>query len=470
VQRDGSAVRVNVQLIRAATDDHLWAENYDRRLDDVLSVESDIAGSIATALAARIGPVEGAVLAAKPTTNAEAYELYLRALVLYRAGGDEPFDQGIAALEQAVALDPKFALAWALFARMESNSYFGSRDPAEREKAHHALDRARALAPDVAEVQLADAQFKHYVELDYEGARRELEALHARWPGNVDILQSLAFTARRLDRWQEALAYLKQAEALDPLSRDNLGNIAWTLNFAHRPVEAKAVIAQMREIWPDDSQLVQCEIQMLQNIGDLDGAEADIAVLPASAGMHGETVTLKRAQYAYRRRFAEGLAWFEALAASSRVQDWKPAQQATLALSLGDFRRWTGDMAGARQSYQEAADVLKNLGSDHEALTLSAIAYSALGDREATLRYAEQVTAWPLADDAVNSAFGKKGLAYAFARLGDRDAAVAALERILKEPSDMTAAVLRLDPDFDALRNGDPRFERLLAEGARPLD
>jgi TolB-like protein/DNA-binding winged helix-turn-helix (wHTH) protein len=475
VQRDGDTVRVNVQLIRAATDDHLWAENYDRRLDDVLSVESDIAGSVATALAARITPVESVALAAKPTTNAKAYELYLRAIVLsrtgYRVGVDARVDEAIAALKQAVAIDPEFALAWAMLTRLQANSYFGDRDPAERESTHHALDRARALAPDAAEVQLADAQYKHYVELDYDGAKRKLEALHGRWPGNVEILQSLALVSRRLGHWREAAAYFTQAQALDPLSYDNLGYTAWTLYYGHRPTEAGTVIAHMREIWPDDPWIIVCEIDVLQSLGDLDRADEAITRLPSATDRSGDTILLRRAQYAYRRHFAEGLAWFETLGASSPVQDWKPSQRAMLALSIGDFRRWTGDMAGARQSYQAAADALRNsTENDLDVLRLSAYAYSGLGERQAALRYMEQLTASPLAADPINSAPGKTCIAQVFARLGDRDATIAALERAMSEPSDMTSAVLRLEPDFDALRNGDPRFDRLMAEGARPLD
>jgi TolB-like protein/DNA-binding winged helix-turn-helix (wHTH) protein len=471
VQREGDVVRVNVQLIHAATDNHLWAENYDRRLDDVLSVESEIAGSIATALAARITPSEGAELAAKPTQDARAYELYLHAIVLRRTEDNASFDASLKALEQAVAIDPKFALAWAMLARYEAADYFGDRNPAQREIARRALDRARTLAPDLAEVQLADAQYKHYVELDYEGAKRELEALHARWPGNVEILQSLAFTTRRLGRWQEAVTYLRQAAALDPLSKDNLGQIAWTLQFGHRPAEAKSVLSHMREIWPGDSTLVKCEIDGLQKMGDLDRADAVFQEVPASDDLSGETVLLRRAQYAYRRQFAEGLAWFEALGASSGVPHWKPASRAMLALSIGDFRRWTGDLAGARQSYQAAADALQGSEEfDAQAITLSAIAYSALGDRQAASRYMERFASLPLASDPINSALDKKCLVYAFALLGDRDAAIAALERVMKEPSDMTPAILRLEPDFDALRNDDPRFDSLIAEGARPLD
>jgi len=473
VQRSGDTVRVNVQLIRAATDDHLWAEAYERPLADVLAVENDIAGSIVIALAAKITPGESRELAARPTTNGKAYDLYLHALVWYRAGNSGGVDNAVAALEQAVALDPAFAPAWALLASIDANISFGDSDAALRERTRHALDRAMALAPDLAEVALAHAQYTHYVERDYDGAERELRALHERWPNNIEVLHSLAFVARRVGHWQQAVAYLRQAQTLDPLSRDNSGLIAQTLSFAHRPAEAAKVVAGMRAIWTDDPALIVCEANALQALGELDRADAGLQSLPASADADGSTLLQRRAQYAYRRRFAEGLAWFEALRASSRLQDWDPLRRATLDLAIGDFRRWSGDAVGARQSYQAAADTLRakteSAHADRDALMLSAIAFAGIGDRERALRYANRLADGPLDADAMNGAAGKESMARALARLDDSDAAIAAVERLMKAPGDMTPERLRLDPDFDAL-HGDPRFERLLAEGPTPLD
>ena len=472
VQRSGDTVRVNVQLIRAATDAHLWAEKYDRPLDDVLSVENDIAGSIVTVLAAKITPGESLALSAKPTTNGKAYDLYLHGLVWYLAKEEEGVDDAVAALEHAVALDPDFALAWALLARVRANLAFGEIDGAMGESARQALDRAMALAPDLPEVQLAHADYKHYVERDYRGAESELKALHARWPNNIEVLQSLAFVARRLGHWQESLAYFRQAQALDPLSRNNIGLTVETLAYAHRPAEAAKVATGMRAIWGDSAAIV-CEADKLQALGELDRADAGLRLLPSSADAGGNTLWQRRAQYAYRRQFAEGLAWFEALRVSSNVDAWDPLRRAQLELSIGDFRRWSGDSAGARKNYQAAADTLRKSADsahvDREALMLSAIAYAGIGDRQSALHYASRLTEGPLGVDAMNGAIGKESMAHTLARLDDRDGAIAAVERLMKEPSGMTADRLRLEPDFDALR-GDPRFERLLAEGATPLD
>src|SRR5262249_11990640 len=150
-----------------------------------------------------------------------------------------------------------------------------------------ALDRAMALAPDLAETQIAHAQYMHYVERDYEGAERELRTLHTRWPNNVDVLQSLAFVARRLGHWQESLAYLRDAQALDPLSRSNSALTVETLTYAHRPVEAAKAAAGVRAIWANDAVAILCEADKLQALGELDRADASLGQMPASADADG---------------------------------------------------------------------------------------------------------------------------------------------------------------------------------------
>jgi TolB-like protein/DNA-binding winged helix-turn-helix (wHTH) protein len=473
VQRIGDRVRVNVQVIRAATDDHIWAEAYDRHLDDVLSVENDIAGSIATALAANITPGERLALSAAPTTNPRAYDLYLHALVQYGTLDEAGLAGALEAAQKAVAIEPDFALAWAMIARIRATYYFDDRDDVQGQEARDALDRAMALAPDLAEVQLAHAQYRHYVELDYAGAAEELRTLEARWPNNVEVLQSLAFIARRLGHWNEALVYLRRELTLDPLSRAGFGYVLETLRYAHRPAEAASVVAGMRAIWGDDANQIPCESEVLQSIGDLDGADTLLQRLPADVDAKGATLESRRAQYAYRRRFADGLVWFDALRKSAPLQQWSPLRRAKLDLALGDFRRWNGDVAGAREDYAAAAEAVRESADadhpDYNAFALSAMAYAGLGDRDRALDYLGRLSHAPLAADTMNGALSREYLARTFARLDDHEAAVVALERVVKEPSRMTVDTLRLDPDFDTLR-GDVRFQRLLVQDMTPLE
>jgi TolB-like protein/DNA-binding winged helix-turn-helix (wHTH) protein/Tfp pilus assembly protein PilF len=466
VQRAGNTVRVNVQLIRVASDDHLWAEDYDRKLDDVLSVENEIAGAIAAALAAKITPSESEALAMQPTLNRQAYDLYLRGLVLFRKGGAQNLMAAANALEQAVDRDPTFAVAWALLSRANGFLYFGGDGGEERRAAaRRALDKALALKPALVEVQLAQGLYKYHVELDFAGAAHAFEALHAKWPNNVEVLQSLGLISRRLGRWPESVAYLRDVVTLDPLVASNYDVLATTLALSRDPSEAVKLLDVALELWPDDTDLLAHKVDLLQEMGQLDRAEAALERLKP-AKMNSYAVWVRRVQYADRRQFAEGLRYFEDLRASPQVGTWSPEDRAFVDLVLGDFRRLIGDAKGAKASYASALDtllgLLKEQPDNPDILTPVSIAYSGLGDKESAMRYADHAAALhPLSEDPVDGAGLELSRAIAMSRLGDRDAAIPDLARLLKLPGSLTTETLRLDPDFDALR-GDARFDRLL--------
>ena len=468
VQRAGSTVRVNVQLIRVAGEDHRWAESYDRSLDDVLSAENEIADAIATALTAKIAPGAAEAPAKPSSPDRRAYELYLHGLVLFQRDRPEDYRSAVGALREAVARDPSFAIAWALLSRANATLYFsGETSDAQRTEARSALDKALALEPSLLEVRLADALYKYRVERDFGGAARMLEALRAKWPNNVDVLQSFAFVTRRLRRWQDSIDAFREIVRLDPLVPTNYELLADTLVIHHQHSEAIEVLDVGLTLWPGDTALLTRKIGVLQDSGQLDRAGVELAQLhPARLDCYA--LCVRRAQYAHKRQFAEGLRYFESVRALPEVANWDSAQKALFETILGDFRRQTGDDAGARAEYETALQALRAPleaePNNPELLSLLARAYSGLGDKASALRYANDASALhPFADDPIGGTEYELYRATALARLGDADDAIPALARLLDAPSYLTVDILRLDPDFDRLRD-DRRFATLVAQ------
>src|SRR6266550_4637296 len=220
VQKATDQVRVNVQLINAQSDSHLWAETYDRKLTEIFSVESEIAKRIAESLQAKITGREEQALAVKPTSNPEAYDAYLRGLAfegrfLFEAGAQW---KAIDSYERAVQLDPNFALAWARLSRMHAMLYFFHIDAtaSRRDAAKRALENAQKLAPDSPETLLALGYYQYWGLRDYGLAKTTFRRVSKVLPSSSEVPKALAFVARREGHWDKSVAYYEQALALDP--------------------------------------------------------------------------------------------------------------------------------------------------------------------------------------------------------------------------------------------------------------
>src|SRR2546422_2872619 len=289
VQKSGEAVRVNVQLIKAANDSHLWADTFDRKLTDIFSVESDVAKAIADQLRAHLTGQEEQVIAAKPTGNTEAYDAYLRGLAYtLKTATNTPAYYLVAQkyLREAVRLDPKFALAWALLSLVDARGYISvNLQPtvALCEETRQAAETALTLQPNLGEALHAKA-FYHYACLkDYDTAVRYFEQARQFLPNNSRIPQSLAYVARRRGQWDRSEAYFNEAERLDPRNVNLLTQHATTDIPLRRFPEALRKLDQVLNITPDDVDVLVVKAGIALAEGDLPRASALLAPLHLAA-------------------------------------------------------------------------------------------------------------------------------------------------------------------------------------------
>src|SRR5437588_1081529 len=274
VQKSGDAVRVNVQLIRAATDSHLWADTFDRKLTDIFSVESEIAKAVADQLQAKLTGREEQAVNAKPTDNPEAYDAYLRGLA-YMLKTQITTASALGArkyLTEAVRLDPKFALAWALLSYNNARGYITwmlQPTLALREETRQAAETALALQPNLGEAVLAKG-FYHYACLkDYGTAVHYFEQARSSLPNSSQIPAALAYVMRRRGQWQRSEAYFNEAERLGPRDTEALSEHAYSYIALRRFPEALRKLEQVLDITPDDVDALALKAAIAQAEGDL---------------------------------------------------------------------------------------------------------------------------------------------------------------------------------------------------------
>jgi len=361
VQKSGDAVRVNVQLIKAADDSHLWADTFDRKLTDIFAVESEVAKAIADQLRVHLTGREEQTIAAKPTDNVEAYDAYLRGLAYTLKTGYTAANSLAAQkyLREAVRLDPKFALGWALLSSVDALGYITlTLQPtvALREEARQAAETALTLQPNLGEAILAKGYYHYACLKDYDTAVRYFEQARQFLPNSSRIPESLAYVARRRGQWDRSETYFNEAERLDPRNGYLLTQHAGNYILLRRFPEALRKLDQVLDITPDDPDTLGLKASIAQAEGDLPRAAALLAPLHPNAD---DTQLLERQVYQaiLERRPAQII---------PRLKEILAKPDPALGYINGELRFWlgwarevAGDHVAAKESWRQARSELE---------------------------------------------------------------------------------------------------------------
>jgi len=470
VRRSGNKVRVNVQLIDANTDEHLWANDYDRDVTDVFAIQSDLAQDIAEALKAKLSSDEKSQMTHKPTENGEAYLAFVQAHNLQSAIEDfEKLKQSEQLYERAIELDPKFALAIARYSELESWIVNDRENtPARREKARSLAERALQLQPDLPEAHLALGFSYYYGDNNYDAALREFEIAQRGLPNDAGVYLAIGAIQRRQGKWGESNANLEKAVNLNPKDSWPLQNLAFNYQMLRDFSKANETIDRAVALNPTalDPLEVKSKLAIFEK-GDFSVAEKAFAAaktFPMSSDQKARTAVARVDVFLLERKYREALQ--EAKSLADGLLTSHPGALFGKYYLAGVAQKALQDESGAREAFLKARSIaeaqLKQSPDDADMHGYLAKVLAWLGEKDAALAEAQQATELrPESKDAFKGPDVTLGVAEVHTILGDNGRAIEILEGLLSRPSTVTVQGLKVNPIWDPLRS-DPRFQALL--------
>ena len=472
VRRIGNRVRVNVQLINADTDEHIWAEDYDRDLTDVFAIQTDLSQKIANELRAKLSPSEKAQMTRKPTENGEAYLAFVQGHNLSCAFEDfEKLKQGEQLFERAIELDPNFALAVARYSQLESWILHNNERTVERrQKARTLANRALQLQPELPEAHLALGFSYYYGDNNFAAALKEFEIAQRGLPNESEVYLAIGAIQRRQGKWSESRASLEKAVSLNPKDMWSLQNLSF--NYAMLRNYDAAIKTIDRALAVDPTALEPLEVKSklaIAGSGDFSFAEKafeSVKSLPLTTEQKIKVAGGRANVFLLERRYNEGLQTAEGLPDDGLAI--LSGGLCTKYYLIGFARKSLHDDNGARAAFLKAKSAAEQQlkrspdAADLHIQLAKVLAY--LGEKEAALAEAQRATELqPESKDAFGGPEITAGVAEVYAILGDKERAIEILDGLLSRPSSITLQILNLNPIWDPLRS-DPRFQALLTK------
>jgi len=474
VRRSGNKVRVNVQLIDAYTDEHVWANDYDGDVTDVFAIQTDLAQKIANELRAKLSPSEKERMERKPTESGEAYQAFVEAHNLSCAMEDlTKLKQSEQLYQRAIELDPNFALALARYSQLESwmlRTHDASSD--HRGKARTLAERALQLQPDLPEAHLALGFSYYYGDNNYEAALKEFEIAQRALPNESEVYLAIGAIQRRQGKWTESTANLEKAVSLNPKDSWPLQNLAFNYQMLRNFDAANKTVDRALQIDPKGISLWTIKAKLaIGEKGDLSVGKKLLEKaksFPMSSEerlkMIGGQANFLLAQRKYQ----------EVLQLGATVPDDTfaavPGSLAYKYFPLGIAHKALGDDAAARTAFLKAKNILeeqlKQKPDDAELRVQFAKLLAWLGEKDAAVAEAQRaIDLQPESKDAFEGPQIAEQVAQVYTILGDNARAIELLDELLSRPSEVTSQSLKLDPAWDPLRT-DPAFQALFAKYA----